>query len=316
MDAERLDWDDVRVFLQIARSGSLTEAAAQLRISQPTAGRRLRALEAALGAALFDRLPNELVPTPLGRELAVLAEGMADGAAALLRRAQAAAAAPALPVRITATGSVSLFLAGQAGALMAGAPGAEIVLAATRDTLNLAMREAEIALRMRRPPASGDLVVRRLGRIAFGLYGARRYLAERTAAEIAAGRLNYIGLAAGGRAESQSAWVDRAAAEGWMRLRLADVALRHRAVADGVGVSLLPCFLGDGDPGLLRLGPPPEALVEDIHLLIHRDLRDSPPVRAVANALIRLFRAQGPALRGEAGRPEEGGPGGAGADGA
>jgi len=293
------NWDDIRIFLAVARSGSLTEAARRLGLSQPTIGRHLRSLEELAGARLFDRLPNRLELTARGRALLQAAGGMEEGAGALLRELHQAAAAEAEPVQVTATSSVSLFLTTHLQALLAES-GQAIAVGASRDRANLARREADIALRMRRVPEEGDLAARRIGRIGFALYAARAYLEPRglTGDGSLAG-LDFIGLPEPERTPSQSAWFDAVAAQGVLRCRLGEVHLRHRAAADGLGVALLPCFLGDADGRLQRLGDPVPELAEDIYLMLHGDLRRDAAVRAVAEALAALFRRQRHALSGE-----------------
>jgi DNA-binding transcriptional LysR family regulator len=83
---------------------------------------------------------------------------------------------------------------------------------------------------------------------------------------------------------------------GW---RASELALRHEAAAGGQGATLLPCFLGDADARLRRVIEPPEELVEDVHLLLHRDLAAVPAVRAVKVALAALFRDQAGVLLGQ-----------------
>lgn len=296
MAAARLDWDHVRVFLAVARAGGQGRAAATLQLSEATIGRHLAALEAALGARLFDRLPNRLTLTGLGTKLLGLAEAMAESAAALERQALAAASEPGRPVRVTATTSMALFLVGHLDRLRAAAAGSPLELVNTRATLSLAQRDAEIALRMRRPPASGDIAVRRVGRVGVSLYASHAHLDSR-GAEPELDRLVFIGLRADARSR-QSGWLDRVAAGAPMPLRLGDLPLRLEAVRQGHGASLLPCFLGDREPGLRRLLPPPPELAEDVFLLVHADLKGLPPVRAVAQALAELFRDEAGALAG------------------
>jgi DNA-binding transcriptional LysR family regulator len=293
IDAAAFSWDDIRAFLEIARCGSLPDAARALQVSHATAGRRLQRLEAALGARLFDRLPNRLVLTPLGEELTLAAGAMRQGAAAVAQRARVWTAPPGTPVRVTATGSVSLFLAAGARQLadMAASQGASMSILTTKATLDLANDEAEIALRMRRLPEAGPLAARRLGRLAFAVYAARSVWGQRPPAASWNG-IGLIGLPETARVPSQSRWLDAAgeAHDAVVRLRLDDVSLRHRAVRDGAGASLLPCFLGDADPDLIRvLGPPPE-LVEDVYLMLHERTRRVQPVRDVADEIARLFK--------------------------
>lgn len=293
------NWDDIRIFLAVARTGSLTEAARRLGLSQPTIGRHLRSLEALAGARLFDRLPNRLALTGRGRALLQAAGGMEEGVGALLRELSQAAGIEPEPVRVSATSSVSLFLTTHLQALLAES-GQAIAIGNSRARANLAWREADIALRMRRVPEEGDLAARRIGRIGFALYAARAYLEPHGLAEHASlAGLDFIGLPEPERTPSQSAWLDAVAAQGTLRCRLGEVYLRHRAAADGLGVTLLPCFLGDGDDRLQRLGGPVPELAEDIYLMLHGDLRRDAAVRTVAEALAALFRHQRPALSGE-----------------
>lgn len=307
IDPTRLNWDDVRAFLAVARGGTVPEAARGLGVSAATVGRRVQRLESALGAALFDRLPNRLVPTALGAELAEVGAAMERGAAALAERAQRHLAPGGAVVRVTATGSISLFLAANAARLvdLVADDAVTLSILPTKAALDIAGGEADIALRMRRLPADGPLATRRLGRAAFAVYAARPVAARLVAARLGApGQwqgMDVIGLTETARSPSQSRWLDDAASArgAAIRLRLADVALRHRAVRDGAGASLLPCFLGDADPALARLTDPPADLVEDVHLLLHERARTSPPVRAVADALAQLFRDNAALLAGD-----------------
>jgi len=282
-----LDWDHVRVLLAVADAGGLRRAADALGRSEATVGRQIAALEGALGVRLIERLANRVELTPIGRRLAEAARSMAESAAGIERLALAAAAEPSMPVRVTTTGSMALFLAHHLERLLAAAAPAPLELVATRAALSLPRREAELALRMRRPPERGDLVVRRVGRLAFALY-----------ARCGTPNNEVIGLRAdpGSR---QSAWLERQSPSP-PRLRLADVPLRLAAVRQGLGSALLPCFLGDAEPGIERLALPPPELAEEVYLLVHRDLRDLPQVRAVALELTRLLREQGDRLAGRA----------------
>lgn len=263
-----------------------------LNTSAATVGRRVQRLEGVLGAPLFDRLPNRLVLTPFGEELAGVGRAMQQGAAAVAQWASLRAAPADAPVRVTATGSVSLFLAANARRLaeLVAAEGVAISVNATKAVLDVADGEADVALRMRRLPEGGPLAGRRLGRVASAVYTARCLWDGIGRTENDWRGLGVVGLTETARAPPQSRWLDEvAAARGaTVRLRFGEVALRHRAARHGAGASLLPCFLGDGDPALVRLLPPPPDLLEDVYLLLHE--RRSQAVRAVADALGQVFR--------------------------
>jgi len=302
IDAAALGWDDVRTFLEVARRGTLPEAARTLGISAATASRRVQQLEGALGAPLFDRLPNRLVLTALGQELADTGALMQQGAAALARCAGAWTAPADAPVRVTATSSMSLFLAVHARRLaeLTEVEGVTVSVLTTKTALDVAGGEAEIALRMRRLPRDGPLAGRRLGRVAFAVYATRDLWDGLGRPKDSWHGLGVVGLPKTMWAPSQSRWLDEvAAARGaGIRLRFGEVALRHQAVREGVGASLLPCFLGDADPALVRLLDPRPELTEDVHLLLHERGRRNQPVRAVADALGQVFRDGADALRG------------------
>lgn len=296
IDDSDLDWEDIRAFLATARCGSLTGAAQRLRLSPPTLGRRLKRLEEALGGPLFDRLPNRLELTALGRSVLDSAAAMGDAAAAFARNADRLAATDR-PVRVTATTSVSAFLTLHLSDLLAET-GADLTIISTRNALNLAQREADIALRMDRVPAEGDLVTRRLGRFGFTLYAKQDLRGDWS------GRWDgapVVGLPETRRRPSQSGWVDDTVQERGARVvaRLSELPMRLDAARRGMGMTLLPCVLGDAESALVRVIDPPSALREDVHLLVHRDRRDAPAVAAVVDALVQLFRRHAEALAGE-----------------
>lgn len=283
------NWDDLRVFLAVAETGSLSAAARQLQMSQPTVGRRLRALEQDAGVRLFDRVSNRMELTEAGREVQRVASPMRGTADAVERRLGGLLAGERDPVRITATGSVAFFLTQFLPELMARTGGIPMALSSTKEPLNLARREADVAIRMRRLPVDGDLVSFKLATLRFSIYAPAQ----------APAHPSIIGLPKTERRPSQSGFLDDWAAGRPVALRLSDVFLRYQAVRSGHGVSLLPCWLGDGDPGLVRLMPPPKELTEDVYCLYHGDNRAFAPVVKVCQALGEVFRSHASLLAGE-----------------
>jgi len=171
-------WDELRTFAEVARDGSLSGAARRLGLTQPTVGRHIDALEAALGLTLFTRSPRGLAPTPAALALEPHVEAMAAAAAALARTASGEAAADRGAVRVTASEIVGVeVLPPMLAAFHAEHPGIAIELALTNRTQDLARRDADIAVRMVRPTQSG-LVARRLGSSRISLFAHRDYLAR------------------------------------------------------------------------------------------------------------------------------------------
>src|ERR1700738_3631654 len=167
-----MDWDDVRVFLAVARGGSMRGAGRARRLSQPTIARRLAAFEATFGGqTLFDRLPEGLRLNAAGEQLVPAAESVEDAVLTLER--QRAAASPVLSgtVRVStgecAAGFLARCLSGPTTtALPSGIP---LELVESRQTANLARREADMALR-HQPPESGDFYVSKAGTFACAVY--------------------------------------------------------------------------------------------------------------------------------------------------
>ena len=172
------NWDELRTFVEVARDGSLSAAARRLGLTQPTVGRHIDALEAALGLTLFARSPRGLTPTPAALALEPHVEAMAAAAAALARTASGEAAADRGAVRVTASEIIgSEVLPPILAAFHATHPGIAVELALSNRTADLARRDADVAVRMVRPTQSG-LVARRIGSSRIGLYAHRDYLAR------------------------------------------------------------------------------------------------------------------------------------------
>jgi DNA-binding transcriptional LysR family regulator len=282
-------WDDLRIFLAVVAHGSLNAAAKALRQSQPTIARRLRALEEALGVALVLRGPNSLSLTEAGRAVLEAASPMAEAAAAVPRTAAAYRTDPHAPVRITATASVTMFLSQHAPALPRAASPAEVAFLPTRRRLDLAAGEADIALRMGRLPEAPELVVRRIGTVAFGIYAHREAPPDAVIAPPEDASLS-----------RQAALVAAFAKGRTVVARIGDMPTRHQATRARLGAACLPCWLGDADPDLVRLAGPPEGFSDDVFLIQHRADRRRRDVARVADALADLFRREAAALAGRA----------------
>jgi DNA-binding transcriptional LysR family regulator len=170
-------WDLYRSFLAVAREGSLSAAARRLRLTQPTLGRHIEALEDALGVALFTRSPGGLAPTAAALDLVPPAEAMEAAAAALVRAASGAADEARGVVRLTASEMMGgEVLPAMLARFRAAHTGIVLELMLTNRTEDLLRRDADIAVRMARPRQEA-LLARRIGTVGIGLYAHRRYLA-------------------------------------------------------------------------------------------------------------------------------------------
>ena len=295
-----MNWDDMRIFLSVARAGSLSAAAKSLKVSQPTVGRRLKGLEDSLDARLFERLPDGHVPTAAGMELLPLAEAMEKTALAVDRRQPALAESAKGTVRISVWESFAQFLTDHLADLRHRLPEIEIEISVNHIRANLTRREADLLIQECLPENLG-LITRRLAAYTFAVYGARDYVAAHPAA---LGEARYQACQWVGFDEDHAYFHN----QGWLleRLRGRLPAVRvnngiviHEAVRKGAGLGVLPCFAGDSDPALVRLSPPIDDLVHKLHLVVHRDLKRSPAVRAVIDALVEIFKRETPRLLGQ-----------------
>ena len=170
-----MDWDDVRVFLAVAREGSMRAAGRALGLSQPTIARRLSAFEAAFaGQNLFDRLPEGLRLNATGEQLVPAAEGIEDAVLTLERRRAAASPMLSGTVRVSTGECAAGFLARclSASATMTLPRASPWNWSESRETANLARREADMALR-HEPPESGDFYISKAGTFACAVYRRR-----------------------------------------------------------------------------------------------------------------------------------------------
>jgi DNA-binding transcriptional LysR family regulator len=293
--AGRLDWGHLRFFLELARTGSLSRAASRLDVDRNTVARRVGALEEELGLPLFERGPQGWIRTSAGDELAALASRVEDDVLALARHADARDRALTGTVRLTSATHVSAFLLAPAlPALRDRHPGLVLEIAADQRTFDLTRREADLAVRMGRPRDAG-LVTRKLSDVAYGLYTARAVAGEGRAVDFAVDA--FVGFDESLAGVPQERWLAKQAPGRRIAFRSNSTAALQAAARAGVGVAVLPCFLAERDPELVRLRGP-EPVPHELWLLVHGDLRRTPRVRAVIEWLDALVERARPLLCG------------------
>jgi DNA-binding transcriptional LysR family regulator len=292
MAAQReLDWEDLRLFLAVARAGTLSGAARKIRVSQPTLGRRVRRLEAAYGQDLFQRRPEGFTLTAAGSALLADAEAMDTAAARLALRRASADPAPTGTVRIASGEWMARFFAGHAPELQAALPGIELELVAAQQYANLSRREADIALRNQLPDA-GPLYVRQLKGFAYAVYGSRDYVARNPAAggESRYRDCGWIGFDDSLAHMPTARWLAAKRNGLQPELRCSRAMLVMDGVRAGAGLGVLACVAGDEDRVLRRLTPPiAELSGQPLYLVVHRELRGVPRIRAVSSAIVALL---------------------------
>lgn len=276
------NWRLWRSFLAVLRSGSLSGAARELRLTQPTLGRQVAALEAALGRALFTRSTDGLRPIDAALKLAPHARAMAAAAAALLRAASGTEGEMRGTVRLAASEFIGgAVLPPMLARFRADHPGVEIELSLSDRTEDLLRRDADLAVR-NVAPTQAALVARRIGEAPVGLFAHRDYAAAH-------------GLPATVEELRRHALIGRPAHAEQARTALA--AVPHfgfrcdsdlgllAALRAGLGVGYCQVRVGCGDPNLVPVLPGLVLARIGIWLVMHEDLRANRRVRALFDHL-------------------------------
>jgi DNA-binding transcriptional LysR family regulator len=274
------EWSDLRFFLELARSGSLAGAARKLRVNNTTVGRRLAALERDLGARLFARTPDGLALTAAGEAMRTAGVEMEE---ALLRGEQRALGADRKLSGLVRVATTELL--GEAivlpavRALHERHPQIRVELLTGSGQLDIARREADVALRYVRPDR-GDLIARRAGRVAFAAYASKKYLAERGRPARGKGLSGHDIVAYNWQFRGHEP-----ARDGRVVLRTNSTHMLMHAVRLGLGIGPLPCFLARADRALEPVPSTLPAEADELWLVVHADVQRTTRVRAVIEAI-------------------------------
>ena len=282
------NWDDHRYFLAIAREHSLTAAGKALGVSQPTVSRRLEALESKLKVRLFDRTRHGYALTAVGMDLFETVRQVEDHLEAINRKIYGKDQDLTGGLRVTCT---EIFLNGYLSPFvwrfLDQNPGIEFSVICTDSQVSLGRRDADLAIRFtRRPPET--LVGRRLASVAFGLYTARGAAGDRFAPSNRA-EWDWIGA----HDDTHNRILFGAAfPKSHFKHRVDSVATMQSMARSGLGVTVLPCYIADGDEGLRRVEP--DTLLDcslDLGILHHPDIRSVYRVRLFADFITDLIKS-------------------------
>ena len=265
-----MDWDDIKVFLAVARARSLGGAAKVLGQTQPTMGRRLRAFEQRLGVALFQRGPEGFVLTDEGAQVLTHAERMEEEALGFERSLAGQQGQLDGLVRVSSSDWFGLHvLAPVFSRFQERHPRMVIELITESRLLNLARREADLVFRIRAFDEP-DIVQRRLMRIHYALYGAR-HLDKPVAGDGAGTALVTMDAAFSSMPDVR--WLQRLLPQARVAMRSNNRSVQAALCAAGRGWAVLPTQLGDSTPGLVHadLGEAPPA--REVWVGFHQDLR-------------------------------------------
>jgi DNA-binding transcriptional LysR family regulator len=289
--ARNLRWEDTRVFLALARAGTLTGAARELGCGLATVSRQIERLEAALGFALFSRHQSGYRLTDDGAAMLDRAEAVERSIEAFTEGSEAQGTVAGRVRLATAETLATHCFIPRLPRLLDRYPGLEVEVQSDVGLVNLHRRDADLAVRMVEPER-GHVVVQRIGRIGFGLYAAPDHVARLGAAasDLAAPGHRVVGWVDAHAQLPAEQWIVRTMPQAQVALRAGSVSAQLAAASAGLGAAVLPHFLARRQ-GLVRLEGD-LGIDQDIWLAIHADLAHSRRVRAVADFAFETIRAE------------------------
>lgn len=288
-----IDWEDLRLFLDVARLGGLSAATGTTKLSAATLGRRVAALERQIGEPLFHRAHSGYTLTRAGEELLKRAEEVESAMRSLVRWRDGEIGDRV--VRISAGTWTTDFLAKHISELWDVSDPFRVEFVTAYEKIDIGRRNADIGVRSERP-TEANLAGRMVGKVAHALYSGRNLING-----VKAGV--FVGLGGDGANIQSSRWLMARHGDRIMT-RGNDAHSVRELVAAGAGLTVLPCFAGDSDPRLVRIeGRPIPELETEQWLVSHQDERHSREVRTVLDRVGTLLKANAPLFAGEVRQP-------------
>lgn len=288
-----MDWDKLRIFYAVAEAGSFTRAGDTLNLSQSAISRQIAALEESLKVTLFHRHARGLELTEQGRLLLEAARDILRRLAIAEAKLYEARDRPVGPLRVTTTvGFGSMWLTPRIAEFLERYPDIAVKLILDDRELDLAIGQADIAIRMA-PPRQPELIQRRLLTVRFFVYASKAYLKEfgrpRKVADLDHHRLIVYGDELSRPPLPNARWLLEVGADGARVpvLTLNTVYGVFRAVQSGLGVAALPDYLGRADRTLARVLPMLEGPSADAYFVYPRELRDAKRIAVFRDFLVR-----------------------------
>jgi len=271
-----MQWDDLRIFLAVARECSISGGANRLKVQHSTVSRRIRSLEAQLGTTLFERKKSGFELTAAGEELRDSAERIEREVVSLEGMLSNQDHIEAGELTVTAINNMaSTILLPVFARFSLEQPETRLHIQVSNKYVSLAERQADIAIRLTNTPPE-TLVGTRLTTVASTVYGSRNYLASLAQG----GKLKWLGIEC---CAFHRSWTNAACPDHDHNFYVDDTLLTVATLKQDLGLAYLPCFMGDDEESLQRYRPPDSAHDLGLWLLYHADLKQ--------NKRVQLFRA-------------------------
>jgi len=302
-DIDTLSWDDYRTVLMISRAGGMARAAASLGVTVSTIFRRLERIEQRIETHLFDRSRRGYLPTEAGREAIRAAEIMEHAVFGAERLVSGRDQQLSGTLRITATETLAAsFLSRHMAAFRDAHPGITVNVISDNRVLSLAEREADIALRPRRP-TDGALVGRRIAEMNWGIYANADLAAKigpiASPAELAGQK--FIVWDGGALAREHETSLIQSIPDADPAFRSSSLITNAQMAAEGAGLAALPCLVGATWPGLRPVLAPLTEIgaSSELWMVIHEDMRHNGRVRALVDHIAAAAQGDAALFEGQ-----------------
>jgi DNA-binding transcriptional LysR family regulator len=281
-----LNWDDLRIFLTVARAGSISSGARQLELQHSTVSRRMRKLEQDLGVRLFDKVPSGYALTVAGESLVKAAVRMEREVFAVDGTLSGEDLKPSGSLRVTAIDNMATtVLMPMFTAFSRQYQDVSLHLMVSNSDVSLAQREADVAIRLTNTPPE-TLIGKRVVTVSSAVYGCRDYIGK---LRKKGGAPEWLGVEC---CSFHKFWTKQICGDQVHRFYVDDTLLTQAALRAGVGVSILPCFMGDADPLLTRYTEPQPEWDLGLWILLHADLKRTARVLLFRDYMMDAIKAQ------------------------
>lgn len=280
------NWDEIRTAFQVARVGTVSGAAEVLGVHHATVIRHVDALEARLGAKLFQRHPRGYTPTEAGQQLLAIGQATEDQFNQLAARIAGAGEEVTGELIITSLPTLSGLVLPALDRLLEDHPGLRLRYLTDQRVFRLEYGEAHVAIRAGNRPTEPDNVVQPLGMHPVALYAAQTYL-DRHGLPTPETLLQHRFIGPDAR-ESRAPffrWMAANVPDDQVVFRANDPESQVAAVRAGLGIGFVPMLSARTDPGLIEVAPPQPDWDSPIWLVSHVDLHRTPKVQAALGAL-------------------------------
>ena len=299
MQVESIQWDDVRIFLAVARHKTLAAAGKRLGIDPTTVARRIARLEQTLSQTLFEHRVSGHSLTSRGQSLLEHAEAM-ESAMISATGAPDDVMRPHGVIRLSVSeGFAHWVITPRLHQFAEANPGISVELIASTGFLNPSRREADLSIMLARPK-KGPLIVRKLTDYRLGLYGDRQSgVAKRVENEQAIAGEKLVGYVPDLIYSPELRYLDEIAPNMEIRLASTSITAQANLIENGAGIGILPCFIGEKNPALVRLLADQIDIERSFWLVMHRDLQKLARIRIFIDWLSDEI-AKDPAILGQA----------------